>query len=382
MTDAGFPQVSVGVVTHDRREVLAACLAALGGQRPAPAEVVVVDNGSTDGTVDFLRAHHPHVRVVALRENAGPAAARNRALAVARHDLVLLLDDDVLLEEGALARLVEALHRHRAAVAAPVIVLDDRPAEVQYAGFDVHVLCLGIARAGGVERADLRPAPYRVAAVAGGAMLVRRRVAALVGGFDERFVFGREDGEFCARVTQAGFHCLQVPAAAARHRWRPRGERHLVYQIRNRWLYMARLYSARTLVVAAPLLAAYEAGLALGLLCTGRLPAYLAAVAAAARAMPETMRARRATQALRRIPDAAWLGAGPVAPPRAFGLRAPLALAVRAGNAAADLYWRLVRPLLGGPAAARHPEELDRPGDVSAKDASRPLEPVAIRPAA
>lgn len=359
MTDERFPPVSVGVVTRDRREVLAACLAALAAQRPTPSEVIVVDNASTDGTVAFLRAHHPAVRVIGLDENAGPAASRNRVLAAARHDRVLLLDDDVLLEEGALAHMIEALDRARAAVVAPRIVLDDRPAEVQYAGFDVHVLCLGIARRTAPE------GPYPVTAVAGGAMLVRRDVALRVGGFDERFVFGREDGEFCARVTQAGFRCLQVPAATGRHRWRPRGERHLAFQVRNRWLYMLRLYSARTLVAAAPLLAAYEVGLALGLVATGRGPAYLAALAGFARTMPETLRARRATQALRRIPDAAWLTAGPLAPPRAFALNPAAALALRLANGAADRYWRLVRPLVDGPAAWRETDPLDRAAEAS-----------------
>jgi GT2 family glycosyltransferase len=349
MREGKFPPVTVAIVTHNRRHLLDACLAAVAAQEPRPAEVLVVDNGSTDGTAEHVRAHHRSARLVALARNGGPAAARNRALTEARTELVLLLDEDIRLLPGALAGLLAAVADPDAAAAAPLIVYGDRPDVVQYGGFAVHYLCVGIVRAGRLTDFEGAP-PFVVTAVAGGAMLVRRSAASAVGGFDETFFFGREDGEFCARLTQAGWRCLQVPAAVARHEAQPRTAHLLQYQVRNRWLYMLRLYAARTLFLAAPALAAYEVALALLLLATGNGVAYLHGMLGVARTLRATLAARRRTQALRRVADADWLTVGPVAPVRALALTARISRAGRVLNVLADGYWELVRPLLAAPA--------------------------------
>jgi GT2 family glycosyltransferase len=350
MMDAHYPAVTVGIVTYNRRRRLEACLASVAAQSVRPAEVLVVDNGSSDDTVAWLAAAHPDVRVLALGENLGPAGARNRLLQTADTELVLLVDDDVLLERHTLARLIDGLAASGATVAAPLLVHADRPDVVQYAGFDVHFLCVGISRGG--TRAELEwRAPYRVAAVAGAALLVRRRAALAAGGFDERFAFHREDGEFCARVTQAGGVCVIVPSAVARHDLSPRPEAAISLFLRNRWLYMLKLYSARTLLVAGPALLAVEIAVLALLLLTGRGGRYLSAVREVWRALPTALAARRDVQARRCVPDGAWLTAGRVAPFRALTLAPVAARAAACANALADAYWRLLGPLAGNVAA-------------------------------
>ncbi len=108
------PQLSVVIPTHDRRETLALCLRALQEQDGRGSfEVVVVDDGSTDDTADFLTgaaAREPH-RLRFLRQlNSGPAVARNAGVALARAPIVLLLDDDILARPGLLR---EHLDWHR-----------------------------------------------------------------------------------------------------------------------------------------------------------------------------------------------------------------------------------------------------------------------------
>lgn len=88
------PRVSVVVPTRDRRAVLARALASIDAQYFRDFEVVVVDDGSADGTAGWLRAEHPAVRLVALRTSCGAAAARNRGVERARGEIVAFLDDD------------------------------------------------------------------------------------------------------------------------------------------------------------------------------------------------------------------------------------------------------------------------------------------------
>jgi glycosyltransferase involved in cell wall biosynthesis len=111
------PEISVVLPTFNRKETLSLCLRALERQE-APsgiAELVVVDDGSTDGTVDFLEAEAARAggRLRFMRQaNRGPAAARNNGIALARAPLVLLLDDDVVAEPGLVREHVDWHRRH------------------------------------------------------------------------------------------------------------------------------------------------------------------------------------------------------------------------------------------------------------------------------
>ncbi len=109
------------VVTHDRRDLLADALAAIGAQTRVPDATVVADNASSDGTADLVRARFPGVDLLELPRNTGGAggfaAGMARALELGATAL-WLMDDDTLPEPGALAALLDACERHRPALAA------------------------------------------------------------------------------------------------------------------------------------------------------------------------------------------------------------------------------------------------------------------------
>ncbi len=334
------------MVTFNRRSLVDACLASIAAQDHQPDRVILIDNASTDGTAAFVRERHPRVEVIELPANRGPNPARNRALTAARTEFVLLVDDDALLAPDCLRHLVAAMDEPDVAVAAPLAVFRDRPDLVQYGGCHIHYVGGAITASGPLGRFTANPAPYTVTTVAGVTMLVRRRAALEVGLFDEDLFFGWTDGEFCARLTLAGHRCVQVPSAIVRHDARPRGTVRVFHQVRNRWLFVLRLYSGRTLALAAPALLGYEVALA-ALLLLKRSPLdYLRANAAVLRALPDVVRKRRRTQALRRVPDSGWLTAGPLAASPALLGAGPLARLTRLANALFDGYWRLVRWLV------------------------------------
>ncbi len=144
-----MPRVSVVIPVHDRREATLAAIDSIAAQAFGDHEVIVVDDGSTDGTADAVRAERPGVRVLRLPENRGPAAARNAGTAVALGDLVLLLDPGDALVPEALARHVAALDADPGAVlscsrvrpeGARCTVLPDEPPPAELGALLVQLL--------------------------------------------------------------------------------------------------------------------------------------------------------------------------------------------------------------------------------------------------
>jgi GT2 family glycosyltransferase len=133
--------VSVGVVNHNGATYLTATLDAISRLPLAADDVVLVDSGSTDDGLSLVRERFPQVRVIELGANRGPGAARNTAIREARHDRVLLVDNDAHPQPGCIESLTAALDAHANAIAAmPAILYLDAPGTVQYVGAEPHFL--------------------------------------------------------------------------------------------------------------------------------------------------------------------------------------------------------------------------------------------------
>ena len=103
------PSLALCVVNYQGRDVLAATLAAASAQVPPPAEIVLVDNASTDGSIDLVRTRFPAVRIVQLAENGGPGPARNAGYRATTAGLVGFIDNDVMPEPDCFALLAAGL---------------------------------------------------------------------------------------------------------------------------------------------------------------------------------------------------------------------------------------------------------------------------------
>jgi hypothetical protein len=171
-------------------------------------------------------------------------------------------------------------------------------------------------------------------------------VALGIGGFDGDFFFNMDDGDFTSRMTLAGYRCINVPAAAAGHRSKPRGTSKVFYQVRNRWYFMFKLYDWRTLILIAPMLLLFEVLQALFLLRKGAFLEYLRGSVAVLRNLPAVLARRRAFQPLKRRPDRDWLRAGRMyVPPQLSRPGSIMALLQAVFFGMCSTYWRLVRPL-------------------------------------
>jgi N-acetylglucosaminyl-diphospho-decaprenol L-rhamnosyltransferase len=216
----------VVVITHNSAEVLPACLAAAAGRC---GDLVVIDNGSTDGTADIARARG--ARVVVNEENRGFAAAANQGLALLDCEFVLLLNPDAVLETP-LEPLVRACSAPGVGAAGGKLAGDDG---LPQRGFTLRrfpgaaelaseaLLLNRVWPSNPVNRryrcldADLEQA-QEAEQPAGAFLLIRREAWRQVGGFDESFFpVWFEDVDFCYRLRQAGWRIRYEPGAVARH---------------------------------------------------------------------------------------------------------------------------------------------------------------------
>jgi GT2 family glycosyltransferase len=234
------PLVSIIIPSWDGAHHLGPCLSALRGQTYRPFEIIVVDNGSRDGTLEFLATDWPEVRVVALPRNVGFAAGVNAGLAIARGAIIALVNNDTAAEPTWLEHLVAAMVREpAAAMVASKIKLWDDPRRLHAAG-DFYTVGGRPGNRGVWELDDGRfDEPAWVFAPNAAAAAYRREVFDTIGGFDERFGSYCEDVDFGWRARLAGFRCLYVPEAVIYHRVSATGGGTLAsyYNGRN-WLYV------------------------------------------------------------------------------------------------------------------------------------------------
>jgi GT2 family glycosyltransferase len=212
--------VSVLIVNYNGRRHLDSCLDALAAQDwPRHRfEVIVVDNASTDGSLEQLRAHHPWARTVALRQNLGFTGGNLAALEYARGNLIALLNNDTVARPGWLSESVRTMQRAPdiGGVAAKLL-LHHEPGLLNSTGLfllrDGRGSDRGFRAAdhGQFERGD------EVFGACGAAMLLRRDMLDDVGFFDPRYFMYYEDLDLAWRSRLRGWRFVYAPRAVVAH---------------------------------------------------------------------------------------------------------------------------------------------------------------------
>jgi GT2 family glycosyltransferase len=214
----GAPRLTVAILSYDGRHLLEVILPSLARQRYGDFEVVVVDNGSRDDTVQWLAESWPQVQVISLPENLGVTAALNVCAHAGDGELLALLNNDVELDPDCLGELVGALEAHPQAGWAAGKLRDFQRRELLDGAGDVFTwAATGGRRGHGELDRGQYDEPGEVFGACGGAALYRRSVLRLVGDFDEDFFAFYEDVDWNLRAQLAGFSCRYVPSALAYH---------------------------------------------------------------------------------------------------------------------------------------------------------------------
>ncbi len=265
-TSMNAPVVSIVIINWNGKEHLARCLASLEAQTYRDFETIVVDNGSTDGSVAFVRERFPTVHLICNDHNLGFARANNQGIAIAHGRYIVLLNNDTQTEPQWLEALVRAAEAHPEIGAfAPLVLFNDRRDTVDSAGLTVSVFGHGIQNLLG-ERVERVRGVCEVFGVSATAALLRRELLQDIGLFDEDYFIYYEDVDLAWRARLRGWRSFLVPQAIVYHthsatvgRGSPFKKRLLT---RNRLWTVTKDYHFPALIFFLPLIVAFELGFA------------------------------------------------------------------------------------------------------------------------
>lgn len=307
--------VTVIIPNYRRAAYLLDCLASVEktiGPRP---EVIVVDNGSQDESVNLVESMFPWVIVAKLDENRGFAEACNIGAEAASRGLLIFLNNDTVVAPDLIVRLSAALRAPDVGAACPKALAHDDPDRLNSAGGICDRFAFGWNR--GIEERDLHQYDawdssfYAV----GSCLAIRRDIFLRLGGFDAEYFAYLEDLDLSWRLRIAGYRVAYVPDAVIYHKWMssPSDLSRIQYLYhRNRLRTMLKNYQLRTLAAIMPIYAVLQGLLMIWSLVIRNGVAGLQVLKALGwnlLHLPDTMHRRAAVQTLRKVSDSAVLQA-------------------------------------------------------------------------
>jgi GT2 family glycosyltransferase/glycosyltransferase involved in cell wall biosynthesis len=312
--------VSTIVVNHERRDLLRSCLTSLKRAHEGVeerTELVVVDNGSTDGSVDLVRQHFPDVVLVTLPRNQGFAGGLAAGIAAAGGDWIAVFNNDTTVEPDAVAVMLDAARSSdRVGSVAAQMRFADRRDILNSAGLELDRLGIAADRLVGSRVGDHRERqPYEVFGATGGAALFSRDMLDEIGSFDDTFFAFFEDVDVAWRAHAHGWTALYAPGAVVYHHHSAtarHGSPAKLYLVgRNRVRTLAKNATNSMLLRNAPRIVLYELGYVMFTSLTARS---LAPLRGRLQGLREWRRYRRRGTGFRR----------PVPLPRPLGFRRAL----------------------------------------------------------
>jgi GT2 family glycosyltransferase len=295
-------RLSVVIVTYNSRAAIAATLPALLGQLEDGDELVVVDNASTDATVELVTRLAPDAAIVRNPRNDGFARAANAGAARACGDLLVFLNPDASPAPGFASAIRRPLGRDGGWSAWMGLVTAEGGRVVNTNGGVVHFTAIAWAGEAGAPTPGTLDGPREVGFASGACLAVPRSEWEAVGGFAEEFFMYHEDVDLSLRLRLAGGTVGIEPEAVVDHDYEfAKGSAKWRYLERNRWATIVRTYPGILLALLAPALLATEVALLVVAAAGGWAPQKLRAAGETAVALPRLLRQRRSVQASRAI---------------------------------------------------------------------------------
>lgn len=252
-------QTSIIIVSYNAREKLRRCLDSISKNLTADAEVIVVDNASSEGNAEMVGKDFPAASLIPSEINLGFAVGCNLGVRHARGRYLVFLNPDTLVEDDSIQNLVRPLTENReVGIVTPKILLTDQPDVINACGTDIHLTGLSLCRGLGLPRqcfADFG----EVSAISGAAFAIRRELFERLGGFDEDMFLYMEDIDLSLRARLAGWQTYYTPDCLIFHDYQLKVSRLKVFwQERNRYLMLLKVFKWRTLLLLLPVYALAE----------------------------------------------------------------------------------------------------------------------------
>jgi GT2 family glycosyltransferase len=299
-------KISIVVVNWNGKRFLKDCLGSLLAQTYANHEIILVDNGSGDDSVRYVREHFPAVAVVALAGNAGFTGGNAAGFRVARGEFICLVNNDTRVHERWLENLVQPMLTDGSVGICASKILFETNGTLNSAGDGITTAAVGFNFGLNQEEAAQFNTPNRVFGACGAAVLYRRRMLEEIGFLDEDFFLYDEDTDLSFRAQLAGWKCAFVPTALVHHRSNATSVRlsdtHVYYHARNLEFVWIKNMPAGLMLRFAPQKLIQEIG-SFCYLCLrhGKWNAYFRAKRDALRMLPLMKEKRKNIQLRRRV---------------------------------------------------------------------------------
>ncbi|RPH33050.1 glycosyltransferase family 2 protein [bacterium] len=242
------PRVAVIVVNWNGRDITLECLHSLSALTYPRADLIVVDNGSSDGSVEAIRARYPDVTLLTMPENLRFAGGNNAGMreALARGaDMVLLLNNDTVVDAEFLTRLVARMEANPSyGMVAPKIFYFGQPDRLWFAGGTISMWA-GTMRHIGIREVDCGQydTVREIGYASGCCILVRAEVIRKIGMLDESYHMYTEDADWSMRARRGGYALVFEPAARVWHKLSVSAGGHLSwYKLKNKFISNFRFF--------------------------------------------------------------------------------------------------------------------------------------------
>ncbi len=246
---SAHPSVTAVLVNWNGRDVTLECLRSLCKVEYRPFRTIVVDNASSDGSVEAIRSEFPEVEILAQAENLRFAGGNNAGIARALDtgaDLVLLLNNDTVVDPAFVAALVERCEAgHDCGMVAPKILYYDSPDTVWFAGGEIS-FWTGTMKHRGIRELDRGQydTPRKIDYATGCCILLPAAVIRTVGMLDTAYFMYSEDADWSMRIRRAGYDIWYEPAARVWHKLSVSAGGHLSpFKLRNKYLSSLRFFA-------------------------------------------------------------------------------------------------------------------------------------------
>jgi GT2 family glycosyltransferase len=256
------PNISVIIVSFNSREDLSECIPSLLSQSYPDYEIIVIDNNSGDGTSNFLERNYPSVKVIANKENYGPAKGYNVGITASGGKYVVLLNPDTVVEKDWLLELVKAIESdERIAACQSRVLLYGNPAHINTEGNEVNYLGFTWCRNYG----QLSKHSHVIEETLGLSVcsaILRRNTLEEVGWFDEDFFMYLDDTDLGLRMQLRGYKVVCNPRSIVYHKYKFLPSRQKLYYLeRNRLLVLCKIYDKKMWLKIFPIYIFMEMGL-------------------------------------------------------------------------------------------------------------------------
>jgi GT2 family glycosyltransferase len=298
--------VSIIILNYNGRDALESCLDSVFASFYSPFEVIVVDNGSTDGSAETARRKWGF-KLIKKRSNTGYSGGNNTGIQAAHGEFLVLLNNDTIVDPSWLTELVGEALRSKADFCQPKIVIPGRSRIINSAGSTIHLAGFGLMIGGGEVDKGQYDEWKEIYGLHGACIFVSRKAIEKVGLLDVNFFAFNEDTDWAWRALLMGLKLVYVPKALVYHiygkTWGLRTTKKIYYAERNRIIMLLTNYSRRSYTLLLPLFVVTEIATVAYLFFTGMLTAKILGYADLLRMRNYIAKRRRWIQKRRRRSD-------------------------------------------------------------------------------